>query len=156
MTVNKTESSLSSSIAGGVDHHHHHNNHQNAGHLKIDMSNVTQRKALSANLQSFVNRLATPKKKETTPTVSTSSHLPTQQAHLSSSIMIGGGGSHQRASTPQPSSGNSDLDRPSDSSSNSNSNHNNNVASSGISSAASSAVSIAKKVDLSYKYLRRQ
>lgn len=147
MTVNKTETSLSSSLGEGGHHNsrsgHHGSSPRSATTEKrgskasaaanTSASAATPSVALSANLQSFVNRLSTPKKgKESTDA-----------------------SSHHRASTPQPSSTLQTSSTAGDLASelgNAASGAAPNavvtgIASSGISSAASSAVSIAKKVN---------
>lgn len=144
MTVNKTETSLSSSLGEGGHHNsrsgHHGSSPRSATTEKrgpkasaaanTSASAATPAVALSANLQSFVNRLSTPKKgKESTDA-----------------------SSHHRASTPQPSSTLQTSSTAGDLASELGNGAAPNavvtgIASSGISSAASSAVSIAKKVN---------
>lgn len=96
---------------------------------------------LSANLQSFVNRLSTPKKKE-------NQISQNGQESLSASMSVTS--NNRRSSTPQPlqtsiMTGDQVIERLCEN--NSNSVNPNCIASSGISSAGSSAISIIKKVN---------
>lgn len=164
----------------GEHNHHTHNHHQNNSHntnnnnihtskhtlvTSSNMNVASERKlsssqsaALSAHLQSFVNRLATPKKKENNQhqqgsvsgpqAAGHAGHKDTNGADLAAGDMnVSSSITHHSHLHPHPHPNRASTPQPVESSSNTN--NDNNCATSltsGISSGTSSGVSISKKV----------